>query len=151
MEFQMTENKRKVEMRRERKNVYSTSQTKCIEKMCEKHGVTLKKRANAPITQERKLSDYESSPKANETAHRSMIGAVLYVSVATRPDMSHAASTLAKCSTDPRKMHVEAVLRLMTHLLKTKHLAVSYGHVRGLTAYADVRIMRNLPYYSKEH
>ena len=37
-----------IEVKRTGENVYSMSQTKCIEKMCEKCDVTLKKRANTP-------------------------------------------------------------------------------------------------------
>ena len=118
-------------------NEHSISQSKHIEKMCEKCKVSVKKRANAPITQAKKLCDCENSPKVSENTYRSMIGAVLCCSVATRPDIAHAVSTLARFSQDPRQTHYDAAKRLMVYMLKTKHLSITCGGDAGITACAD--------------
>ena len=67
-----------------------------------------------------------------------MIGALIYSTVGTRPDICEAVSKLASYSADPRKVHKRAVERTMTkHFFNTRHCNLHCRHGGELKALAD--------------
>ena len=89
--------------------------------MAEKYNITPSKRAKTPITAAARLHEFEESPKVCGKTYRSLVGAVLYVSVATRPDISYALSILSSYATDPRMKHYDAAIRLLRYLVNISH------------------------------
>ena len=114
---------------------YWISQTNYINRMAEKFGVLPGKRARSPLPC-KNLREYASSPSIDASHYRSIIGAILYTSVATRPDVSYAVSFLATFSQDPREIHLDAAMHLLRYLANTSHYRLLYnGKIRKPNAY----------------
>jgi hypothetical protein len=78
----------------------------------------------------------------NNSLYRSLLGAILYLNVCTRPDISFAVSVLASFCTSPRQMHWNALLDLLNYVKNTKATSITYGKVTTesrdkLEIYAD--------------
>ena len=56
-----------------------------------------------------------------------MVGALIYLTTGTRPDISEAVSVLASYSQNPKKVHKRAVERLIKYLYNTREFRLSYG------------------------
>lgn len=86
--------------------------------------------------------DAPSSPA--EAAHmksvpyREAIGSLMYASVATRPDITFAVSTLSQFLDNPGEAHWDAVKRVFRYLAGTKEFALTFGtEHHDLVAYTD--------------
>jgi hypothetical protein len=91
----------------------------------------------------------ERIPRTEEDAsamigvpYREAIGALLYLSIRTRPDIAVAVGTLAKHVQEPRPLHWEGVKRILRYLqgIKNKALVFRTGAnttTLTLTVYAD--------------
>jgi hypothetical protein len=70
--------------------------------------------------------------------YREAIGNLMYASVAMRPDITFAVSTLSQFLENPGEAHWEAVKRVFRYLSGTKALALTYGGERhDLVGYTD--------------
>ncbi len=70
--------------------------------------------------------------------YREAIGSLMYASVATRPDISFAVSTLSRFLEDPGNAHWEVVKRIFRYLSGTKDLELTYGMERhDLVGFTD--------------
>ena len=103
--------------------------------MADKFGIRPDK-ASTPLPTKNLHASHRSPPVDNKE-YRSIIGAILYVSVATRPDIAFAISLLSQFSEDPREIHKDAALRLMRYLLNTAHYKIHYDGTNQMTGYAD--------------
>lgn len=56
----------------------------------------------------------------------SVVGSLLYAALSTRPDISHAVSTLAQFVSAPLPQHWEAAMRVLRYLKGTAHLGLIY-------------------------
>ena len=81
--------------------------------------------------------------------YREMVGALLWLSMGTRPDIAYAVSQVAKCNNDPRNAHLWAVKRILRYLAGTKDYGIYY-YVSA--PHQDVKDL-NLPtgYFYKFH
>ena len=59
--------------------------------------------------------------------YREAIGSLMYASVATRPDITFAVSTLSQFLNNPGEAHWEAVKRVYRYLSGTRDLVLTYG------------------------
>ena len=119
---------------------YAISQSRYIKRMGEKYEITCSKRAKTPLPAHIKLDEYQHSAKVDSTTYRSMIGAVLYASGATRPDVTFAISKLSQYSADPRLVHMNALKRLIRYMMNTCEYKMIYtktGKLPAVQAYAD--------------
>ena len=70
-----------------------------------------------------------------------LVGALMYLAVATRPDIAHAVGVLARFSSDPGPAHWTALKHLCCYLQGTKSLKLCYEpdpqQQEMFTAYAD--------------
>jgi hypothetical protein len=77
----------------------------------------------------------EEQERMKLVEYRSMIGALLYLSICTRPDISLAVSKLARYVTNPGEEHFTGVKRIFRYLKLTKTLGLCYtsgdGVLRG--------------------
>ena len=70
--------------------------------------------------------------------YREAIGSLMYASVATRPDISFAVSTLSQFLNNPGHAHWEAVKRIFRYLSGTRDYELTYGVERhDLLGYTD--------------
>jgi ribonuclease HI len=73
-----------------------------------------------------------------KTPYREAIGSLMYASVATRPDITHAVSALSRFLDKPGQIHWEAAKRVFRYLAGTRDLALTYGREQhDLTGYTD--------------
>ena len=71
--------------------------------------------------------------------YRAAVGALLYLSTATRPDLAQAVSQVARFSADPGQQHWNAVLRIFAYLSGTLTRGLTYSRAPSfsLFGYAD--------------
>ena len=59
--------------------------------------------------------------------YRNALGAILYASTCSRPDISFAVSSLAGHNSNPRKLHWLALMDLLKYISDTQDLCITYG------------------------
>lgn len=70
--------------------------------------------------------------------YREAVGALMYVSMGTRPDITFAVSTTAQFMDNPAWVHWEAVKRIFRYLKGTKDLELVYGdETKDLVGFVD--------------
>ena len=85
-----------------------------------------------------KPADETEAARMAKTPYREAIGSLMYASVATRPDISFAVSTLSQFLENPGETHWEAVKRVFRYLAGTKGHVLTYGGERHeLMGYTD--------------
>jgi len=75
-----------------------------------------------------------------EVPYREAIGSLLYLSLTTRPDISHAVGVLSRFCESPRLVHWEGIKRIMRYLKGTASYALIYECNKEepqLSAYCD--------------
>ena len=94
-------------------------------------------KVSTPLTNSLKLDFVENSPEVDPTAYKRLLGSLLYVAVATRPDIAFPCSRLAQFSTKPRKVHYDQLLRILQFLVNTADLVICYDQDQGFVGFAD--------------
>jgi hypothetical protein len=89
-------------------------------------------------------SRLESPSDTTEAAHmekvlyHEVIGSLMYASVATRPDITHAVSALSRFLDNPGSTHWEAIKRVFRYLAGTRTFALTYSRDKqDLVGYTD--------------
>jgi len=121
----------------------SLSQESYIDGIITKYNFSNLKPVSIPMDPNIQLSC--THPKSvTDTAHmknvpyREAVGSLMYLAVATHPDIAFAVSTVAQFSQDPGPEHWEAVKRIYRYLLGTKRLALTFGAGKqGLEGFTD--------------
>lgn len=74
------------------------------------------------------LEPNASEPLSNETKteYASLVGSLLYVALATRPDIQYAVSVLCRFMHNPTRNHLKAALRVLNYLNKTRTFGLLY-------------------------
>ena len=76
--------------------------------------------------------------KMQKVPYCEAIGSLMYASVATRPDIAFAVSTLSQFLDNPGEAHWEAVKRIFRYLSGTRDYTLTYGGERhDLVGYTD--------------
>lgn len=79
-----------------------------------------------------------SSTNGSKPPYRELVGCLLYLSQATRPDIAHAASVLGQFDDCFNESHWSAAKRVLRYLKGTNHYGVFYRYGSGsLTGYTD--------------
>ena len=111
----------------------SLSQRSYIDSILNRYGLADAKAYATPIVPGVIYSRGDSPADQTEDAHmktvpyREAIGSLMYASVATRPDISFAVSTLSRFLDNPGRIHWEAVKRIFRYLSGTRDLELTYG------------------------
>ena len=111
-----------------------------IEAMLEKFGLSQAKTVSTPANLSVKLrKDDDVSKLVDPTLYQSMVGSLLYVAVATRPDISQAVGAVSKYCSNPNEAHLTAVKRIFRYLKGTIDLGLKYekSDTATLTGYSD--------------
>ena len=68
-----------------------------------------------------------------------MVGSLLYVACATRPDISYAVGTVSKFDSKPTEVHMTALKQILRYLKGTTTLALKYQKCEDLSVigYSD--------------
>ena len=123
-------------------------QTKYVHQLLEKFGMANADTKPTPADRDVKLSK-DMSPKTDaektemaKVPYRELIGALMYLSVGTRPDISFAVSELSKFLVSPGKQHWNATKHVLRYLKGTAERGITYCASVGdsdvsLRAYAD--------------
>jgi transposase InsO family protein len=122
----------------------SLSQTSYIDSILTRFGLSDAKPYGTPmapgVTYSRNdcPSDATEAARMQKTPYREAIGSLMYASVATRPDITHAVSALSRFLDNPGSVHWEAVKRVFRYLAGTRDSTLTYGNERhDLTGYTD--------------
>jgi transposase InsO family protein len=114
----------------------SLSQKAYIESIIARFSLADAKAYSTPMVPSASYSKADSPASATEAAHmrkvpyREAIGSLMYASVATRPDITFAVSTLSQFLENPGEAHWEAVKRVFRYLSGTRDVALTYGGER---------------------
>ena len=133
----------------------SLRQTTYIEKMCDQYFPTgvpkLSQRERVPCEYEgthdirQLVADAQSAREAGETPdpdilakYQSLVGALLYCAVNTRPDIAYSTGMLCRCMCCPNELLMDAALRVLTYLHYHKDIGLRYSPVQDdLVGYSD--------------
>ena len=113
-------------------------QSKYIEKMASRYDVALpegKRAPPVPMSYTCKLEPAEAGEERCEsTVFRSIVGALQFASICCRPDIAQSIKELAKHLIDPSMKHYRAARQVVTYLLLTKNVGLTYTKhaVRGI-------------------
>ena len=94
----------------------------------QKFGMEHVKPVNTPVDSSMKLvKATEEDECVDQKLYQSAVGSLLYLSTATRPDITYAVSNMAKYSAKPTKQHWIAVKRIMRYLKGTLNYGLLYS------------------------
>ena len=116
-----------IEIRRDRANrKLFISQQEYAETVLKRFGMEDSKTVTTPMDRNNfELLNVDSEP-APEVPYRQAVGSLMYLMIASRPDLAFAVGKLSQYSEDPRKSHWIAVKRVLRYLNATKHLGILY-------------------------
>jgi hypothetical protein len=71
--------------------------------------------------------------------YRELLGAVVYLSTCTRPDISYTVSVASRFAADPAPRHFNILKRLLRYLIHTRSLGLRFspGHPLNLSGFSD--------------
>ena len=122
----------------------SLSQSSYIDSILARFSLSDASPYQTPMAPSASYSKRDGASNAPDAAHmrkipyREAIGSLMYASVATRPDITFAVSTLSQFLNNPGEAHWEAVKRVFRYLSGTKALVLTYGGERhDLVGYTD--------------
>ncbi len=93
-------------------------------------------------------SNPDEATRMKRVPYREAIGSLMYASVATRPNITFAVSTLSQFLDNPGEAHWEAVKRVFRYLAGTKHFAATAtlpGVQRAITATPGAAVVATAP------
>ena len=101
-------------------------QRQYIQSLLKRYGLSQAKSATTPADVNVKLvkNDGVSKP-VNQVNYQSMVGSLLYASIATRPDIAQAVGAVSKFNSCPTEAHLTAVKRIFRYLKGTINLCVN--------------------------
>ena len=93
----------------------------------DKYGLSEAKVVSTPADLNVKLEKNDSVSKlVDPLNYQSVVGSLLYVAIATRPDIAQAVGAVSKFSSKPTEAHLTAVKRILRYLKGTVNLALKY-------------------------
>nr|GEW88734.1 hypothetical protein [Tanacetum cinerariifolium] len=112
------------------------NQAKYAQEILIKHGMTSCDSVGTPMAMKHLDVDL-SGTSVDQTKHRSMVGALMYLT-ASRPDIMHATCYCARYQAKPTKKHLTAVKRIFRYLKYMIHMRLWYPKDIGfeLTAFS---------------
>ena len=106
----------------------------------QKFSMDAAKGADTPVDANVKLMKaVDSDESVDQELYQSAVGSLLYLSVATRPDIAYAVSNVAKFSANPTRQHWNAVKRIMRYIKATLNYGLLYQKdwPENLVGYSD--------------
>jgi hypothetical protein len=103
------------------------SQTRYIEKLLERFGMTGCNTTHLPMKRDLQSSDDNPLPAHEIKDYQALVGSLNWTAIITRPDTSYALSRLAKFLSKPAVVHREAAKHALRNLAGTKDIGIIYG------------------------
>lgn len=114
------------------------SQELYINEMLEEYGMENCKPSSVPLSPGFQMKCNGDCEKFDPTTYQSLIGALLYLALTTRPDIIHSVSKLAQRNSDPHVEHWAAAKNILRYLKGTKNLKLIFSRsTKTLEGYAD--------------
>lgn len=111
-------------------NSYFINQSSLATTMLERFNFETLKTASTPLPVTSRLykaSDEEAEAFALEKKpYRSGVGSLMYLSMCTRPDLSHAVGVLSQHLERPGRQHWDALVHVFRYLKGTRHLGIKF-------------------------
>lgn len=107
-----------------RKCEMKLSQTTYIESLVNKYQLQNSRLYSTPM--ETKLRIEKAEKCESDIKYRNLIGALLYISSSTRPDVSHSVNYLSRYQNSFNETHWKYALRILKYLYSTKDLKLQY-------------------------
>ena len=100
----------------------------------------IRSKVQTPLQNQVRLDFRDDSPAVDQKAYKSVLGSLLYVAVATRPDIAFACSRLSQFGKNPRKVHHDQALRVLQYLINTSDRVICYDANEGFVGFADASL-----------
>ena len=121
--------------------VITISQHDYITKLAAKFGIDDSSKPTTPIRTDyyKSLESSTNEPVILDFPYKELVGALIFVMVCTRPDISFAVNCLTQYFSSPKALHWETAIRCLSYLLSTSTLGIVFGlnHEPSLTAFSD--------------
>lgn len=127
-----------INVQKDSEGIYSINQEQYIDKIIERFGQVHAKPSKIPLdTGYFKMSE-NKTPMTNSDDYQKLIGALLYVTTHTRPDIAASVSILSQKVKQPSMNDWTEAKRVLRYLKGTKNLRLKLGGKNsGLIVYAD--------------
>ena len=103
------------------------SQPQYVSQMLSKYGMTNCNPCSTPMATDVKLVKNDGSKAADKALYQSIVGSLLYLSTATRPDISYVVGVLSQFTSAPTQTHLTAAKRVLRFLKHTPELGIIYS------------------------
>lgn len=103
-----------------------------IEKILADHNMSTCKGIASPFDHKVHLqatTEYDKCEHPKLSSYAAIVGALMYISCATRPDLSFTASMLARFMANPSDQHLSQAIRALRYLSKTRHARLVLGGI----------------------
>lgn len=92
-----------------------------------------------PLTSSMSPQQQKEKEEMKNIPYKEAVGALLYLSTTTRPDISYAVGQVAKFSQNPGIQHWKAVKRIIRYIAGTRTYGILYSQEKGemVTGYTD--------------
>lgn len=116
----------------------SLSQAVYIQELLQEYRMENCKPASVPLTPGFQIKCSENCNKVDTTRYQSLIGALLYLALTTRPDILHSVFKLAQRNSDPHVDHFTAAKNILRYLKGTQYLKLRFcSRGKHIIGYAD--------------
>lgn len=118
----------------------SLSQTAFIDRILTRFSMQDCNRVLTPIDANQRLVAASANDKrANATSYQQIIGSIMYLVTATRPDLAYTITHLSQFNSDPTTQHLSAAKRVLKYIKGTKDrkLLYPFGKPLVLNGYCD--------------
>lgn len=129
-----------INITRDRQNkTIKIDQSGMIESIIQQFGLEEAKTKTTPLSPAIKLSKSEGEPLDKETfPYGTLVGKLMFLTVATRPDIAYTVGTLARFISNPNITHWQAAKGVVRYLAYTKNKGITFrGSDLTLTGYCD--------------
>jgi hypothetical protein len=108
------------------------SQTKYIESILKREGLENIQSIRTPLDSKMKLEPNPETGDGNRSnSYAQLIGSLMYLATATRPDIAYAVHRLAAFTANPTMAHYGAAKKVLRYLAGTKNHGITYSKKRS--------------------
>ena len=93
------------------------------------YGMTDCNEIKAPMDTNQKFKENQVGQICDERVYQELLGRLMYLSVARRPDITYALSCSSQFSQSPKMIHLGALKRILRYLKGTINYRIQYGRV----------------------
>ncbi|NBX97749.1 hypothetical protein EBQ81_02685, partial [bacterium] len=103
------------------------NQRSYINSMLERYGMGDCAPVRIPLSVGAKLPPTTTEEKSFHHEYQSMVGSLMYLMVATRPDLAYAVGAVSQFAAGPSEEHLDAVKRILRYVRGTTHYQLTLG------------------------